>query len=109
MPLIRDSRLAILLRDGQIEEFNRLAAGTKPDLRDTDLRMLDLRKADLAHADLTGAYLRNADMRSLDLSQAILEGASVHDANIAGVLFPVALSAEEIRLSHDVGTRMRYR
>lgn len=109
MPLIRDSKWAILLRDGQLEEFNSLAATTAPELRDTDLRMLDLRKADLSRADLSGAYLRNADLRSLDLSNAVLDGTSIHDANIAGVLFPVALSAEEIFLSHRLGTRMRYR
>ncbi len=109
MPLVRDSKWATLLRDGRIDEFNRLAAADPPDLRNTDLRMLDLRKADLRRAELSGAYLRNADLRGLDFSAANLEGASLHDANVAGALFPDPLSAEEIRLSVNLGTRMRYR
>ena len=109
MQLVRDSKWAVLLRDGRIEEFNKLAATEPPDLRKTDLRMIDLRKADLGRADLSGAYLRNADLRGLDFSAANLEGASLHDANVAGVFFPEALCAEEIRLSVDLGTRMRCR
>ena len=99
MALIRDSKLANLLREGHFEEFNRLA-GQKPP---------DLRNADLTHADLRGAYLRNADLRGLDLSEASLEGASLHDTRVSGVLFPTALNAEEIRLSLTFGTRMRVR
>jgi uncharacterized protein YjbI with pentapeptide repeats len=109
MALIRDSKLGILLREGQFEEFNRLAAQEPPDLRNADLRMLDLRQANLTHADLRGAYMRNADLRGLDLSEASLEGASLHDAKVAGVLFPGALSAQEIHLSLTFGTRMRVR
>ncbi|MCX5736252.1 MAG: pentapeptide repeat-containing protein [candidate division NC10 bacterium] len=109
MALIRDSKLANLLREGHFEEFNRLAAQEPPDLRNADLRMLDLRHADLTHADLRGAYLRNADLRGLDLSEASLEGASLHDTRVSGVLFPAALHAEEIRLSLTFGTRMRAR
>jgi uncharacterized protein YjbI with pentapeptide repeats len=109
MQLIRGSKWAILLRDGRIEDFNKLAAAEPPDLHNADLRMLDLRKADLSRADLSGAYLRNADARGLDLTAANLEGASLHDTNVAGAFFPVALSPEEIWLSVKVGTRMRYR
>ena len=99
MALIRDSKLANLLREGHFEEFNRLAAQEPPDLRNADLRMLDLRHANLTHADLRG----------LDLSEASLEGASLHDTRVSGVLFPTALNAEEIRLSLTFGTRMRVR
>ena len=53
------------------------------------------------------ALRRNADLRALDLSGASMEGASLHDAKVAGVLFPTALSAEEISLSLTSGTRMR--
>ena len=109
MGLIRDTRWVKLLREGQYEEFNRLAAQELPDLRNADLRMIDLRQANLTRADLRGAYMRNADLRGLDLSGASLEGASLHDAKVAGVLFPEALSAEEIHLSLSFGTRMRVR
>jgi hypothetical protein len=40
---------------------------------------------------------------------ASMEGASPHDGKVAGVLFPAALSAEEISLSLTSGTRMRAR
>ena len=109
MALIRNSKWANPLREGRIEEFNRLAEQEPPDLRNADLRMLDLRLADFAHADLRGAYLRNADLRGLDLSGASMEGASLHDTKVAGVLFPSALTAEEIHLSLIFGTRMRAR
>jgi len=42
-----------------------------------------------------------------DLPQADLEGASIHGAKIGGTLFPKSLSAQEIRLSEELGTRMR--
>ena len=109
MGLVRDSKWAIFLRDGKIDEFNKLAEAETPKLQMADLRMCDLRKANLTNADLTDAYLRNADLRGADLSGAKLEGASLHDANIAGVLFPVSLAASEIRLSVSHGTRMRCR
>ena len=107
MTLIRDSKWVRLLQDGEFDEFNRQAKESVPDLRNTDLRMVDLRKADLTRADLRGAYLRNADLRGNDLSAAQMDGASLHDANVAGVLFPHALSAAEIQLSIQRGVRMR--
>ena len=36
------------------------------------------------------------------------EGASLLDAKVSGVYFPDELSPEEIRLSLDHGTRLRY-
>jgi uncharacterized protein YjbI with pentapeptide repeats len=109
MALIRDSKWANPLREGWIDDFNRMAAQEPPDLRNADLRMLDLRKANLARADLRGAYLRNADLRGLDLSAASMDGASLHDTRVAGALFPANLSADEIHLSLTFGTRMRAR
>ncbi len=109
MALIRDSKWANPLREGWTDDFNRMAAQETPELRNADLRMLDLRKADLTRADLRGAYLRNADLRGLDLSGAMMDGASLHDARVAGVLFPANLSPDEIHLSLTFGTRMRAR
>lgn len=109
MPLQCSTDFCRLLRHDRIDEFNRRAAKEPPDLVDADLRGVDLRKADLSHADLRGAYLRQADLRGVDLSHAKLEGASIHGARIGGVLFPPDISAEEVRLSWELGTRMRRR
>jgi uncharacterized protein YjbI with pentapeptide repeats len=109
MTLIRESTWVNLLRDGSYEEFNLRAAKTPPDLENTDLRLVDLRFADLRHANMRGAYLRNADLRGCDLSEADLHGASLHSARIAGTLFPCDIWAEEIRLSVDLGVRVRAR
>ena len=35
-------------------------------------------------------------------------GASLLDAKLSGTYFPAALSAQEIRLSLETGTRLRY-
>lgn len=96
-----------LLHEGRIEEFNRLAKNQPPDLENADLRMADLRSADLRRANLRGAYLRNADLRGVDLSEANLEGASLNAARVSGVYFPKGIDAAEIRLSVDLGTRLR--
>lgn len=99
-----------LLREGRVKDFNeRKKLGEKIDLRDCDFRGLDLRGLDAAGLDLSGCYFRQTDLRGLDLSQSRLEGASINAAKISGVLFPDALSAEEINLSLLHGTRMRYR
>lgn len=44
----------------------------------------------------------------MDLSSAKLAGASIHGAKISGVYFPVDLSADEILMSLEHGTRLRY-
>jgi len=108
MPEIKSDPLYQMLRDGQIQRFNdAVAAGATIDLTNADLRNVELQGADLRRANLRDAYLRGADLRGCDLSQADLEGASIHGAKIGGTLFPKNLSAHEIRLSEDLGTRMR--
>jgi hypothetical protein len=37
-----------------------------------------------------------------------MEGVSLRGARISGVMFPAELGADEIRLSVEFGTRMRY-
>jgi uncharacterized protein YjbI with pentapeptide repeats len=49
-----------------------------------------------------------ADLRGVDFSKACLVGASINGARISGGFFPVELSANEISLSIQHGTRMRY-
>lgn len=109
-PLIKqDEPLYVLLREGEIEQFNqRKAAGEGCDLVDCDLRGLDLRGLDTVGLDLRGCYFRQADLRGVDFSACNLEGASVHGAKISGAYFPAPLSADEINLSFEHGTRMRY-
>ena len=96
-----------LLREDQVIQFNRIARSEDPDLADANLRGCDLREANLRRADLRGAYLRSADLRGVDLSEALLDGASIHQARIGGTLFPDNISAEELRLSFELGTRLR--
>ena len=97
-----------LLRDGNITEFNaRFEGGEKPDLSNCDFRNVDLRGLEVTKTDFSGSYFRQADLRGLDLSECQLEGVSIHGAQISGMLFPKELSAQEILLSHQQGTRMR--
>jgi len=58
-----------------------------------------VRGLDAAGIDLSNSYLRAADLRGRDFSKACLAGASLNGARISGVLFPVALAAEEITLA----------
>jgi uncharacterized protein YjbI with pentapeptide repeats len=109
-PKISGDALYQLIRNEQFDEFNRRKrTGEKCDLRAHNFRGLDLRKLDLAGLDLSGCYFRQADLRGLDLTSCRLEGASIHDASIAGTFFPKELAPEELQLSHAHGTRMRYR
>jgi uncharacterized protein YjbI with pentapeptide repeats len=102
--------LYLALRAENMEKFNSLRAiGEKCDLSGVNLRDLDLRGADLHGLDLSNAYLRQCDLRGLDLSTCSLDGASLRAAKVSGVLFPKELAAEEITMSLNFGTRMRYR
>ncbi len=99
-----------LLRDGKIEEFNaKRKKNGKVDLSQCNLRGIDLRGMDTTNVDFSNSYLRQADLRGLDLRTCNLEGASINQAVISGAYFPDSISAEEIRLSHDIGTRIRLR
>ncbi len=102
--------LYLALRAENIEKFNGLRAmGEKCDLTGANLRDLDLRAADLHNLDLRNAYFRQCDLRGLDLSHCNLEGASIRAAKVSGVLFPEELAPEEIIMSLNYGTRMRYK
>jgi uncharacterized protein YjbI with pentapeptide repeats len=100
----------LLLRDRETGEFNRRkAAGEPAVLAGCDFSGMDLRGLDADGLDLRDAYLHQTDLRGLDLRRANLEGASLHEALIAGCYFPPQLGADEIELSLQHGTRMRYR
>ncbi len=99
-----------LLRDGDIAEFNRRkAAGVSCDLTHCDLRSLDLRGMDATGLDFSHCYFRNTNLRGVDFTKSLLKGASLNQAKISGAYFPSELSAQEIILSVQHGTRMRYR
>src|SRR5471030_644311 len=105
-----DSPLYVLLHHENIEGFNlqKPRTGTV-NFAGGDFRGLDLRELDAAGIDFTDAYFRAADLRGLDLSRTSMEGASIGHAQISGAYFPPELSADEILMSVNFGTRMRYR
>ena len=93
-------------------DFQALAAADASfhlDLAGANLRGVDLRRATLRNADLRNAYCHTTDFRGVDLSQANIEGASFHRARISGAYFPPNVSAEELKMSVDLGTRIRLR
>jgi uncharacterized protein YjbI with pentapeptide repeats len=108
-PAIKNDPLYQLLRAGSIEEFNtRHLAGENCDLTGCDFRGLDLRGLVAEGLDLSDCYFRQTDLRGVDFSKTKLLGASIHGAKISGVFFPADLAAEEILMSLEHGTRMRY-
>ncbi|BCD84803.1 hypothetical protein PSm6_12100 [Pseudomonas solani] len=104
-----DSPLYRLLHNDDVVGFN----DQKPkegsiNLASGDFRGLDLRTLDAARIDFTDAYFRGADLRGVDLREASLEGASIAHAQISGAYFPTELAADEILMSVNFGTRLRY-
>lgn len=108
-PEFKDNEMYRLLRDEKIDEFNkRREAGEVCDLTGADFRNLVLTGINSDGLDLCDCYFRGCDLRGIDFSQSKLDGASIHDAQISGAMFPTSLRAEEIALSLNHGTRMRY-
>ena len=107
--LKEDDALYQLLRQGEVDEFNRRReAGETCELRGADLRGVDLRKMNAKGLDMRDCYFRQSDLRGVDFSETNLEGASINGSKISGTYFPKELRAEEITLSLTHGTRMRY-
>src|SRR5437870_428885 len=108
MSKFKEGPLVLLLRDSKVEEFNQTTRQTERlDLSGANLRGVDLRNANLRKADLRNAYCHTTDLRGVDLSEANLEGASLHRARVSGAYFPPKVSAEELKMSLDLGTRIR--
>jgi len=110
-PIVHQNALYDLLRAEKVADFNkRKAAGENTEglLCGGDFRGLDLRNLDADGLNLRDAYFRGADLRGVDFSNANVEGASFCQAHISGCYFPRELSADEIRLSFDLGIRVRY-
>lgn len=109
-PTISDDPLYQLLRNEDIKSFNEQRHSLDASrLRSGDYRGRDLRNMDAVDLDFSDSYFRNTDLRGIDFRQSNLEGASLIDAKVSGTYFPDQLSAEEIRLSLETGTRLRYR
>ena len=98
------------LMDGEIETFNRLVEQIDFfDLSHSNLVAVDFRGVrDIRKLRLSGARLRQADLRGLDLSENDLEGVTINGARISGTRFPSTISASEIRLAIEHGTRLRH-
>jgi uncharacterized protein YjbI with pentapeptide repeats len=109
-PKVLDSPLYTMLRNDDVDGFNqeKPKSGTI-DFVGVDFRGLDLRNLDTTGIDFTDAYFRSADLRGLDLRNTPLEGASIAHAQISGAFFPRELTADEILMSVNSGTRLRYR
>jgi len=110
-PIVHNNPYYELLRAERVAEFNeRKARGEVKDgmLRGGDLRGLDLRELDADGLDLRDAYFRGADLRGVDFRNTQLEGASFCQAHISGCFFPREITADEIRLSFDLGVRVRH-
>jgi uncharacterized protein YjbI with pentapeptide repeats len=108
-PVIKQDPLYQLLRTENIKGFNeqRDRLDTS-ELKNGDYRGRDLRNMNAAGLDFSNSYFRNTDLSGIDFRDTNLEGASLLDAKLSGTYFPTALSAQEIRLSLDTGTRLRY-
>ena len=108
-PQIKDDELYRLLREGKLDEFNnRKASGESCDLSGADFRSVDLCGLDADGLDLSNCYFRMSNLRGIDFSNTLLQGASIHGAQISGAFFPAELPATEILLSLEHGTRLRY-
>ena len=103
--------LYLLLREENIEDFNarREVDEDTTCLSGADFRGFDLRGANLSGLNLSNSYFRQADLRGQDLRSCNLEGASLGAAKISGTYFPTDLPPDEILMSLNHGTRMRYR
>ncbi len=109
-PEIKDDELYKLLRQGCVSEFNeRRANGESCDLTGADFRSVDLCGLNADGLDLSNSYFRMSNLRGVDFTNSNLEGASIHGAQISGAYFPKELDADEILLSLEHGTRLRYR
>ncbi len=105
-----DCPLYRLLYNEDISGFNsRKPQDEEINLSGGDFRGLDFRALNAERINFSDAYFRGTDLRGLDLRQAQLEGASLAHAQISGAYFPAELTADEILMSVNFGTRLRYR
>ena len=103
-PVIKEDPLYQLLRTEDIKGFNEQRDNLDAsELKSGDYRGRDLRNMNADGLDFSNSYFRNADVSGIDFRNTNLV-----DAKLSGTYFPAELSAQEIRLSLDTGTRLRY-
>lgn len=103
-----DSALYALLHKDDIAGFNRnVRKGLS--ICEAAISELGFWQLNAQDVDFTDSYFRSADLRGLDLRTACIEGASLAHAQISGACFPVEMTADEILMSVNFGTRLRYR
>ena len=108
-PTISDDPMYLLVRNEKIDEFNsRRLKGEECNFSGLDFRGLDMRGLDLDNINFSNSYFRMANLGGIDMRTCNLEGASILNANISGTYFPIELHPEEIKLSEEHGTCMRY-
>ena len=108
VPSFPDDRAFKCLRVGDLDGYHEAIRNRQVvDFSGVDLRGTDFRKVDLSKVILRNAYLKDADFRGCDLRHIDLEGTSLRNAKVSGAYFPDNLSPEELRLSIDLGTRLR--
>ncbi|WXL26945.1 pentapeptide repeat-containing protein [Ectopseudomonas mendocina] len=103
-----NSQLYVLIRDEELGAFN-TQRPHNVDLSNDDFRGLDLPSLNPNNIDFSNAYFSGADLRGFDLRTCLLEGASLAQVQILGTYFPTAVTADEILISVNFGTRLRYR
>lgn len=109
-PTIYDDPLYQLLRAENISAFNQQRSSLDTSkLSSGDYRGLDLREMNCEGLDFTNGYFRSADLRGVDFRNTYLEGASFCEAKISGCYFPKEISAAEMQMSVERGTRIRYK
>ncbi len=74
----------------------------------SDFRGASLRFANFEGADLEGADFTKANLYCAYFAGAKLEGATILGADICSAVLPRDVHPEEIRLSLEVGTRLRH-
>lgn len=109
MPYDKEDPQYQLLLDEKVGEFNDAKSSDQEiDLQGALFRGIDLRNLNADGLNFSDAYFRSADLRGIDFRKANLEGASLCDAKISGCYFPKQLSPNEIQMSVERGTRLRY-
>ena len=99
------------LFQGDYRKYNQLMESHEGpiDLSFTNLSNVSLMRIhSISRVILTGARLKMSDLRGLDLSEHNLEGVSIQKCQISGTYFPPDISAQEILLSLETGTRLRH-
>jgi|JYMV01.1.fsa_nt_gi uncharacterized protein YjbI with pentapeptide repeats len=96
--------------DEEVDEFNKICLSEDYfDLSSHSFLSVDFRKLDLSKASFNfdNCYFKSSDLRGQTLVKSTFSGASMHLARVSGVLFPETVSAQEIELSINKGTRIR--